>query len=587
MKILVTGKNGQVAQAMLEQAGDGIEIIALGRPELDITNKSSVAKAVFTHKPDIIVNAAAYTAVDKAESEVELAFKVNRDGARNVAEIAKDNGLPIIHISTDYVFNGQKEDGYKEDDAPGPLNIYGLSKLESEQVIKKINPNHIIIRTEWIYSEYGLNFVLRMLELAQTCDEIRVVCDQWGTPTSAGFIAENIIKVAQQILSKVPPKNWCGIFHLVPEGKISRLDFSKEIISYAEAHGLKKTKIKPITSDAYEVLAARPRYSSLNTDKFYNTFKLPRVSWKDDLNAVIKKILQKKDDIIGAPALQSKSSTKLHVLVTGGFGYIGRHVLQALHKENVKVSIAANHVNSEKSEFGDILPFNVFEYNENIFNDTGCPDIVINLAWKDGFFHNNLSHYTFANAQFHFINNMLKGGLKHIATTGTMHEIGYYVGAVDENTPTNPFNNYGIAKNYVQRIQYQLCKRYNAINQWLRCYYITGDDEKSNSVFNKILKAEHDKQKEFPMTDGEVLFDFIDVNLLGEYIVKVSLQNNIDGIINCSSGAPVSLKSKITEFLTTNHLKIKPAWGKFPKRPYDSRAIWGDTSKLAKILNTK
>ena len=587
MKILVTGKNGQVAQAMLEQASDDIRIVALGRPELDITNKSSIAKAVLTHKPDIIVNAAAYTAVDKAESEIELAFKINRDGARNVAEVAKDNSLPIIHISTDYVFNGQKEEGYKEDDAPGPLNVYGLSKLESERVIEQSNPNHVILRTEWIYSQFGHNFVIGMLERAQIDDEICVVYDQWGTPVSADFIAENIISVAQKVLNKTPPKNWRGTFHLVPEGKTSRLNFCKEIMSVAEKLGLKTTKLKPVTSDAYKVLATRPKYSVLNTDKFYDTFKLPRVFWKDRLHTVIKNILQKKVDIISVPALQSKSSTKLHVLVTGGLGYIGRHVLQALHKENVKVTIATNHSNSEKSEFGDILSFNVFDYNENIFNDTGCPDIVINLAWKDGFFHNNLSHYSFANAQFHFIHNMLKGGLKHIATAGTMHEIGYYVGAVDENTPTNPFNNYGIAKNYLQRAQCQLCKQYDAVDQWLRCYYITGDDNKNNSVFTKLLKAEKDGKKEFPMTDGEVLFDFIDVNLLGEYIVKVALQNNINGIINCCSGAPISLKSKINDFITTNHLKIKPAWGEFPTRSYDSRAIWGDTSKLAKILSKK
>lgn len=280
MKILVTGKNGQVAQAMLEQASDDIEIIALGRPELDITNKSSVAKAVFTHKPDIIVNAAAYTAVDKAESEVELAFKINRDGARDVAEVAKDNGLPIIHISTDYVFNGQKEEGYKEDDAPGPLNVYGLSKLEGEWAVKEANPDHVILRTAWVYSRYGNNFVKTMLKLAETRNEINVVCDQWGTPTSADFIAENIINIAQQILSKTPPKNWRGIFHLVPDGKTNWADFAREIFVLLEGKHGKLVHIISIPSSEYKTLAVRPKNSLLNNNKLRFVYQLTIMNWK-------------------------------------------------------------------------------------------------------------------------------------------------------------------------------------------------------------------------------------------------------------------------------------------------------------------
>lgn len=281
MKILVTGKNGQVAQAMLEQASDDIRIVALGRPELDITNKSSIAKAVLTHKPDIIVNAAAYTAVDKAESEIELAFKINRDGARNVAEVAKDNSLPIIHISTDYVFNGQKEEGYKEDDAPGPLNVYGLSKLEGEWAVKEANSDHVILRTAWVYSRYGNNFVKTMLKLAETRNEISVVCDQWGTPTSADFIAENIINIAQQILSKAPPKNWRGIFHLVPDGKTNWADFARKIfILQKEKHG-KLVHIISIPSSEYKTLAVRPKNSLLNNNKLRFVYQLPIKNWME------------------------------------------------------------------------------------------------------------------------------------------------------------------------------------------------------------------------------------------------------------------------------------------------------------------
>ena len=279
MKILVTGKNGQVAQAMLEQASDNIKIVALGRPELDITNKSSIAKAVLTHKPDIIVNAAAYTAVDKAESEVELAFKINRDGARNVAEVAKDNSLPIIHISTDYVFNGQKEEGYKEDDAPGPLNVYGLSKLEGEWAVKEANPDHVILRTAWVYSRYGNNFVKTMLKLAGTRDEISVVCDQWGTPTSADFIAENIVSITQQILSKAPPKNWRGIFHLVPDGKTNWADFAREIFCVLKSEEDRKIRVKSIPFTEYKTTSTRPINSLLNNDAIKTNFRLTFSLW--------------------------------------------------------------------------------------------------------------------------------------------------------------------------------------------------------------------------------------------------------------------------------------------------------------------
>ena len=280
VKILVTGKNGQVAQSMLHSTQDGVEIVALGRPELDITDKTSIAKAVQVYKPDIVANAAAYTAVDKAETEIQEAFAVNRDGARNVAEVAQENGLPIIHISTDYVFNGQNENGYKEDDAPGPLNVYGLSKLEGEWGIMEANPNHIILRTAWVYSRFGNNFVKTMIRLAQTHDEINVVCDQWGTPTSADFIADNIIAISKQVTGKNPPQNWRGIFHLVPDGKTNWADFAREVFSVTKKTGEKICNIRSISSSEYRTSARRPKNSLLNNEKIRSTFNLQIVGWK-------------------------------------------------------------------------------------------------------------------------------------------------------------------------------------------------------------------------------------------------------------------------------------------------------------------
>ncbi|WP_279099906.1 dTDP-4-dehydrorhamnose reductase [Bartonella apis] len=280
MKILVTGRNGQVAQSMLHSTQEGVEIVALGRPELDITDKTSIAKAVQVYKPDIVVNAAAYTAVDKAETEIQEAFAVNRDGAGNVAEIAQDNGLPIIHISTDYVFNGQNENGYKEDDAPGPLNVYGLSKLEGEWGVMEANPNHIILRTAWVYSQFGNNFVKTMIRLAQTHDEINVVSDQWGTPTSADFIADNIITISKQVTGKNPPQNWRGIFHLVPDGKTNWADFAREVFSVSKKTGEKICTIRSISSSEYRTSATRPKNSLLNNEKIRPIFNLQIVGWK-------------------------------------------------------------------------------------------------------------------------------------------------------------------------------------------------------------------------------------------------------------------------------------------------------------------
>ena len=279
MKILVTGKNGQVAQSMLHSTQDGVEIVALGRPELDITDKTSIAKAVQVYKPDIVVNAAAYTAVDKAETEIQKAFAVNRDGAKNVAEVAQDNGLPIIHISTDYVFNGQKENGYKEDDAPGPLNVYGLSKLEGEWGVMEANPNHIILRTAWVYSQFGNNFVKTMIRLAQTHDEINVVSDQWGTPTSADFIANNIITIGKQVTGKIPPQNWRGIFHLVPDGKTNWADFARKIFNSTTTANERNVVVHSIPSIAYKTACVRPANSLLNNIKTKTCFSLKFQTW--------------------------------------------------------------------------------------------------------------------------------------------------------------------------------------------------------------------------------------------------------------------------------------------------------------------
>ncbi|RUV09947.1 dTDP-4-dehydrorhamnose reductase, partial [Mesorhizobium sp. M7A.T.Ca.TU.009.01.3.1] len=194
MRLVVTGRDGQVAASLLEagQAAAGVEVIAIGRPQLDLARPDTVIEAIAAAKPDIVVSAAAYTAVDQAEDEPDLAFAVNAAGAGEVAQAASRLGVPVIHLSTDYVFDGTKDAAYVETDATAPRSVYGASKLAGEQAVASANPRHLILRTAWVYSPFGKNFVKTMLRLAADRDEIAVVADQWGNPTSALDIADAI-----------------------------------------------------------------------------------------------------------------------------------------------------------------------------------------------------------------------------------------------------------------------------------------------------------------------------------------------------------------------------------------------------------
>ncbi|TIM17034.1 MAG: dTDP-4-dehydrorhamnose reductase, partial [Mesorhizobium sp.] len=185
MRLVVTGRDGQVAASLLEAgpAAAGVEVIAIGRPQLDLARPDTVIEAIAAAKPDIVVSAAAYTAVDQAEDEPDLAFAVNAVGAGKVAQAASRLGVPVIHLSTDYVFDGTKDAAYVETDATAPRSVYGASKLAGEQAVASANPHHLILRTAWVYSPFGKNFVKTMLRLAADRDEIAVVADQWGNPT--------------------------------------------------------------------------------------------------------------------------------------------------------------------------------------------------------------------------------------------------------------------------------------------------------------------------------------------------------------------------------------------------------------------
>ncbi|NLU51727.1 MAG: NAD(P)-dependent oxidoreductase [Clostridiaceae bacterium] len=271
------------------------------------------------------------------------------------------------------------------------------------------------------------------------------------------------------------------------------------------------------------------------------------------------------------------------VLVTGAGGYIGRHTVKALLDQGAHV-IATDFNLDEVDNRAEKVKADIFSGNKEIFYEMGSPDACLHMAWKDGFIHNSNAHMQLLSKHYEFIYNMIEGGLKQIAVMGTMHEIGYYEGAVDENTPCNPISMYGIAKDALRRSTYLLAKNKNVIWQWLRAYYIYGDDERNNSIFAKIIQAEKEGLLEFPFNTGKNKYDFIRVDELARMLAACVMQTEVNGIINCSSGNPVSLAEQVEAFIKEHNFKIKLKYGAFPDRPYDSPAVWGDTSKIQKIL---
>lgn len=271
----------------------------------------------------------------------------------------------------------------------------------------------------------------------------------------------------------------------------------------------------------------------------------------------------------------------MKVVVTGASGYIGRHVVDALIKMHHEV-IAVDMINKGINTDATFLSLDIF--SDDIYNKLGRPDACIHMAWKDGFNHASDAHMGMLSKHYEFIKNMIDGGVKYLSVMGTMHEIGYYEGCVDENTPTNPLSMYGIAKNALREASLLLADKSDTSLMWLRAYYILGDDANNNSIFTKITQMEHEGKASFPFVSGKNKYDFIHVDELAKQIATASTQSEITGIINCCSGKPVSLADKVNEFIEKNHFSIRPDYGKFPERPYDSPAIWGDNTKINLIM---
>ena len=273
----------------------------------------------------------------------------------------------------------------------------------------------------------------------------------------------------------------------------------------------------------------------------------------------------------------------MKVVVTGASGYIGRHVVDALIKMHHEV-IAVDMINKGINTDATFLSLDIF--SDDIYNKLGRPDACIHMAWKDGFNHASDAHMGMLSKHYAFIKTIIDGGVIYLCVMGTMHEIGYYEGCVDENTPTNPLSMYGIAKNALREASLLLAEKSDTSLMWLRAYYILGDDSNNNSIFSKITQMEHEGKESFPFVSGKNKYDFINVDELAKQIATASTQSEITGIINCCSGKPVSLADKVNEFIEKNHYSIRPDYGKFPERPYDSPAIWGDNTKINKIMES-
>lgn len=277
----------------------------------------------------------------------------------------------------------------------------------------------------------------------------------------------------------------------------------------------------------------------------------------------------------------------MKILVTGANGYIGRHIVTSLLNQGHEV-IACDIRTIDVDSRAQKMNLNIFEeVNESIFEQVGSPDVCLHMAWRNGFVHNSYTQMGDLSAHYLFLNALIDGGLKHLAVMGSMHEVGYWEGAIDENTPCNPISLYGIAKDALRRAMTQVCESKKVVFQWLRCFYILGDDLKNNSIFSKLIVASQEGKTNFPFTSGKNKYDFIDIDELADIISKVITQKDIVGIINCCSGEPISLADRVEQFIKERNLGIKLEYGVFADRPYDSPCIYGDTTKIDSIPGIK
>ncbi len=280
----------------------------------------------------------------------------------------------------------------------------------------------------------------------------------------------------------------------------------------------------------------------------------------------------------------------MKIVITGAGGYIGKNVvkyaIEAGHEVSCIVypgSVDSGFIQNVSKIELDLLNASHDEVEQAVRGNDAC----LHLAWQSGFNHQDPCHIANVLKHYEFLENVISAGIKNISVAGTMHEIGYHVGEVNSDTCCEPINPYGIAKNFLRQAVADLSNKHSVVLKWLRMYYITGNDELSNSIFSKILAAEARGDTTFPLNSGEMLYDFINIENLAEQLVEATVQTEFKGIINCSSGKPVSLRTAVERFILERGLKIKPEYNKFPRREYDSYAIWGNAEIVNEIIARK
>lgn len=294
--VVVIGSGGMLGADLLEALEiAGLKTVAQNRADIDITRAESVRAALggISH-PGLVINCAAYTAVDKAESEPEAAFAVNRDGSANLADECRRLGIPLVHISTDYVFDGKSTRPYKEEDAVAPINVYGLSKQQGEEAVRSRICEHVIVRTSWLYGVRGQNFVKTILKLGRERDELRVVCDQHGCPTWTVDLAGCLVRVAERVLADCRDVPW-GTYHFCGKGATTWYDFALAVLDEAELRRPRPggpAKVSPVPGSAYPTVAARPVYSVLDCSKIEAAFSVSPPAWRESLACCVEQLFR-------------------------------------------------------------------------------------------------------------------------------------------------------------------------------------------------------------------------------------------------------------------------------------------------------
>ncbi|MDI2591256.1 dTDP-4-dehydrorhamnose reductase [Pseudomonas sp. 681] len=282
MKILISGQHGQVSRELQRRLGAVGELIVLGRDQMDLAHPDQIRQQVQCARPDLVINAAAYTAVDQAESDQQSAFAINAEAPGILAEEALALGVPLIHYSTDYVFDGSKATPYVEDDAPNPLGVYGHSKLMGERAISEVQGQHLILRTSWVYSTHGRNFLLTMQRLLQEKPELRIVADQIGAPTWAGAIADSTLALIERW--QTGNAGAWGTYHLTAEGETSWFGFAQAIGDALREQGARCANLLPIPSSDYPTPAARPLNSRLDCTRLQREWGVSQPDWLSALH---------------------------------------------------------------------------------------------------------------------------------------------------------------------------------------------------------------------------------------------------------------------------------------------------------------